>query len=244
MQIGLQPHTIRALDEPMPAKIERLARVGYQGVELGVDDDAGAVHDALAETGLSATSIGTGLEQLEGDIESHVEACEAFDCDGVVVMWLGEEHWTSRDAVEDTAALLDEWADRLDEYDLDLHYHNHDHEFTDLGDTTGYEAFLDVSDAVNLELDLGWVGCGGVDPTSLLDRVGDRATLVHFKDMDFENREFVTFGEGDLDLEAAVETARDNGVEWGIVENDEPNDPVAEPGHASVVLDRFTGHYC
>lgn len=244
MQVGLQPYTIREIPESLPSKLERIARAGYDGVELSVDDDTDAVHDALVANDLSVTSVSADVDRLETDPDGLADTCEAFGTDHVVIMWLDEDHWTSSEAVDDTATLLDELADRLAERGIDLHYHNHDHEFTDLGATTGYEAFVEATDAVNLELDLGWAGSGGRDPAVLLERIGERVSLVHFKDMHFESRQFATFGEGDLDLEATVEAARNAGVEWGIVENDEPNDPVAEAGHASVVLDQFTGHYC
>lgn len=244
MRVGIQPFTIRTINEPLPSKLQRVARAGYEGVELGVEDAGDAVADALAETDLGVASVSANLADLERDPTGAVEACEALGCERVLITWLGEDHWESRDAVEDTAATLDGLADDLAERGLELHYHNHDHEFTDLGETTGYEHFVDATDAVNLELDLGWAGTAGADPVALLDRIGERVSLVHVKDMAFADGEFVTFGEGDLDVAAAVETARDNDVAWLIFENDEPTDPVAEPAHASLLLDRYTDHYC
>jgi sugar phosphate isomerase/epimerase len=108
----------------------------------------------------------------------------------------------------------------------------------------GYEVAVEASSAIRFELDLGWAGTGGADPAALLGRMTDRVSLVHVKDMDFERGEFVTVGEGDLDLEAAVRAARDADVEWAIFENDQPVDPRAEIGHASVLLHRHVGHLC
>ncbi|WP_123538978.1 sugar phosphate isomerase/epimerase family protein [Halosimplex salinum] len=246
MHVGIQPFTVSALDESLPEKLDRFARAGYDGVELGPDADREAVHDRLDAHGLSVSSIGTGLDGLEEDedLASHVAACESFDTDDVVVMWIGPEAFESREAVEATADRLDSWADRLADRGLRLHYHNHAHEFTDLGDTTGYEALVAATDDVRFEVDAGWAGVGGTDPADLLDDVGDRVSLVHVKDMDFAAGEFVTFGEGDLDVGETVAAARRNDVEWLLVENDEPVDPVAELAHASLLLDEHTDHYC
>ncbi|MFC7195002.1 hypothetical protein ACFQL4_10625 [Halosimplex aquaticum] len=60
--------------------------------------------------------------------------------------------------------------------------------------------------------------------------------------MDFDSGEFVMFGEGDLDVAETVAAARRIDAEWGLFENDEPVDPVAEPSHASILLDEHTGH--
>ncbi|WP_436926477.1 sugar phosphate isomerase/epimerase family protein [Halosimplex amylolyticum] len=242
MRIGIQPYTISAIDEPLPAKLGRIARAGYEGVELGPDANTDAVHDALAAHDLAVSSIGSGLDALDEDVETHAAACDAFGTDDVVVMWIDPEAFATREAVESTADRLDAAADRLADSGLRLHYHNHAHEFTDLGATTGYEALVDATDAVRFEVDVGWAGVGGVDPASLLDDVGDRVSLVHLKDMDFQAGEFVTFGEGDLDVGTTVEAARRIDAEWGLFENDEPVDPVAEPSHASLRLDEHTGH--
>ncbi|WP_459192782.1 sugar phosphate isomerase/epimerase family protein [Halosimplex sp. J119] len=242
MRIGIQPYTISAIDEPLPAKLRRIAHAGYEGVELGPDADTDAVHDALEDTGLTVSSIGSGMDALDDDLDAHVAASEAFGTDDVVVMWIDPEHFETREAVAATAERLDDAADRLADRGLRLHYHNHAHEFTDLGDTTGYEALVDETDAVRFEVDVGWAGVGGVDPAALLDDIGDRVSLIHLKDMDFEAGEFVTFGEGDLDPAETVAAARRNDVEWGLFENDEPVDPVAEPSHASLLLDEHTGH--
>ncbi|MFC7138588.1 sugar phosphate isomerase/epimerase family protein [Halosimplex aquaticum] len=242
MRIGIQPYTISAIDEPLPAKLGRIARAGYEGVELGPDANTDAVHEALDASDLAVSSVGSGLDALDDDLDAHVAACEGFDTDNVVVMWIDPEHFETREAVESTAERLDAAADRLADRGLRLHYHNHDHEFTDLGETTGYEALVDATDAVRFEVDAGWAGVGGVDPAALLGDIGDRVSLVHLKDMDFDSGEFVMFGEGDLDVAETVAAARRIDAEWGLFENDEPVDPVAEPSHASILLDEHTGH--
>jgi len=244
MKVGIQPYTLNALDEPLVSKLDRIARAGFEGVELGTDGNTDAVHETLIEHGLDVSSIGTTPDELDDDLDAHVAAAEDFDTDDVVAMWIDPEHYETRERVEATAERLTALADRLAEHGLRLHYHNHAHEFTDLDDTTGYELLVAETEGVRFEVDAGWAGTGGTDPATLLQSIGDSVDLVHVKDMDFETGEFVTFGEGDLDIEGVVDAARDIGVEWLLFENDEPTDPVAEPGHASVVLDEYTGHYC
>lgn len=242
MHIGIQPFTIRDIDEPLPQKLERVARARFEGIELGPGSADEETVEALEATGLTVSSMGSSLQQIEDELKAHVDAGEAFGAEDVVVMWIDEERFETRDAVEDTAADLEAAADRLADHGLSLHYHNHDHEFVEVEGRPALELLYEETEALKFELDLGWAGTGGVDPAAFLERIGDRVTHAHVKDMAFEKREFVTFGEGDLDVESAVETARDVGVEWLIFENDQPVDPVAEPSHASLILDQFTGH--
>ncbi|MFB6139682.1 MAG: sugar phosphate isomerase/epimerase family protein [Halosimplex sp.] len=244
MHVGIQPYTMSELEEPLCDKLDRIGRAGFEGVELGADANTAAVRAALDRNDLEVASIASNLDELDGEdgFEAHLDASEAFGTDDVVAMWIGPEEFESRESVRRQAERLDEFADRLAERGLDLHYHNHAHEFTDLGETTGFEALVDATDAVGFEVDVGWAGVGGADPAALLGDIADRVSLVHVKDMDFATGEFCTFGEGDLDAGETVAAAREAGVEWALFENDEPVDPVAEPGHASLLLDEYTGH--
>jgi len=244
MKVGIQPFTISELDESLETKLDRIARAGFEGVELGTDGNTDSVHEKLIEHGLEVSSIGTTPDELESDLDAHVAAAEDFDTEDVVAMWIDPEHFETREKVEATADRLTALAERLAGHGLQLNYHNHAHEFTDLGDTTGYELLVAETEGVKFELDAGWAGTGGADPARLMRDIADSVTLVHIKDMDFETGEFVTFGEGDLDVEGVVDAARESSVEWLLFENDEPTDPVAELGHASVTLDRYTDHYC
>lgn len=242
MHVGLQLYTTREIAEPTSGRLARAAVAGYEGVELGTGADPAELGDPLAEHDLAVSSVGIAREDLWADnIGAYVDRCDAFGCDAIR-MGLGEDRFADEETLLETARHLDEWAERAAEHGLSFHYHNHDHEFLDLGDRTGYETLVAETDSVLFELDVGWAGVGGADPAGLLDRIGDRVTHLHVKDMGFADGEFVTFGEGDLDVEAVVETAADVGIEWLLFENDFPVDPVAEPSHASLVLDQYTGH--
>ena len=243
MRVGIQPFTMSAIDEPLAAKLDRIAAAGFEGVEVGTDANTDAVHERLAAHHLSVSSIASGFDALETEFDAHVAAAEDFGVTDVVVMWVHPDEFGTRGHVESVADRLGEWCDRLADHGLQLHYHNHDHEFDEVGGTTCHRILREETEDVMFEVDVGWAGVGGADPPALLRELDDRVSLVHCKDMDFATGDFPTFGEGDLDVEATVAAARDVGVDWLIYENDDPTDPVAEPGHASVALDEYTDHY-
>ena len=186
--------------------------------------------------------MATSPDSLHDDLESHITASEVYGTDDVVIMYIDESRFQTRDAISDLAKELDSLAEALAESGLNLHYHNHDHEFVDVDGTPALSRLVEETSQLGFELDLGWAGTGGVDPAEFLASIQDRVTHVHIKDMAFESREFVTFGEGDLDIEQAVDAARSVDVEWIIFENDQPNDPAAEISHASLLLNQYTGH--
>ncbi len=236
MRTAIQLYTLRDVDGSTSDLVSLVAETTFDGVEFaGTPDEE--VSAALTETGLDAAAAHVGIEHLEGHRGSVLDACEAAGVDTVVVPWLDESEFESRAAVERTANRLDGIGDALADRGFRLAYHNHDQEFTALGETTGYELLLsELGDSVSIELDTGWALAAGRDPVDLLRRIDD-APLVHLKDVDAETKTPVELGEGDLDVEGCAEAARDAGTEWIIYEHDEPSNPRTSLGHGGAVLD-------
>ncbi|WP_435175535.1 sugar phosphate isomerase/epimerase family protein [Halorussus sp. AFM4] len=235
MRPAIQLYTLRDLDEPLPDLLARVGDTQFEGVEFaGLGDaDPAEIRDALDDAGLDAAGAHVGAEALEDDLPGVVERYEALGCDRIVVPYLDGSAFESEDAVADTADRLSALADRLDDRGVALGYHNHDHEFVDLGGRSAFEALADATD-FDLELDVGWANAAGYDPADLLAEYSDRVPLVHLKDV--AGTTPVELGEGDLDVGAAVEAAEDAGTEWLIYEHDEPDDPAASLAHGAETL--------
>lgn len=68
---------------------------------------------------------------------------------------------------------------------LQFVYHNHDYEFTDMGDgTSAYDYLLRETDSelVKFEIDCGWMVFAGRDPVDYLERHPGRFPMLHIKD--------------------------------------------------------------
>lgn len=225
-------YSVRELDESMSEILDRVADAGYDGVQFsgglrGADPEA--VATKLTEVGLETTGAHIGIDALENEFaEVHQTYQEILHCESAVVPYLGEEHFASASAVEQTAERLESLARQGEESGWGIHYHNHAHEFVDFDETTAFEHLFDTTEHLGLELDVGWALVGGSDPVELIERYGDRIDLLHMKDMTVdEDRGFREIGEGDVDMEACADAAQQQGVEWLIYEHDEPSDPIA-----------------
>lgn len=86
---------------------------------------------------------------------------------------------------------------------------------------------------LSFELDVGGVAGAGQNPLEVMEFVGDRAPLIHLKDVvagtpgPLADVESVEPGTGLLDIGAILRTAEETGREWVIYEHDDPVDPVA-----------------
>lgn len=234
-------YSVRELDEPMRNILDLVADAGYDGVQF-----AGGFRDATPaeaasttrELGLDPAPAHVGIEALEDDLETALaDYRDEVGCRGAVVPYLGEQHFSSRDAVDETAQRLSALADELADHDWSLHYHNHAHEFVDLGGEVGFERFVRESDGVRIELDVGWALVGGTDPAAFIDRHGDRIDHLHMKDMNVEEEAFREIGDGDVDMAACAEAGRSAGVDWLVYEHDQPADPAASIDTGAAFLD-------
>ena len=222
---AIQLYTLRDVDLPFDDLLRRVADAGFEGVEFAyrvTEEDPEAVVDTLDETGLDVAGAHVGIEGLEEDLEEAVAFYEALGCEDVVVPWLGASCFDSPEAVAATVERLSTIESDLEDRGIDLHYHNHDHEFVDLDGRFGFDLFVEESE-IGIELDLGSALLGGDDPVVRLEDLGDRAPLVHLKDVDCEAGESVPVGEGDLDVAACAETFREQGGEWLIYEYEGEN---------------------
>lgn len=236
LPIGIQMWTLRSLfeDETVPDVIRRVGEAGYDGVEPFTVGDSHPCDllAAIEDYDLDVPGGHTGLENLEDNFEETVETHTMYGADQFVVAYLGPEYFEDAASVEETAQRLNDVADRLDEHELNLSYHNHDHEFVEVDGQPALDTLVEeTNDNVDIQLDIGWVAAAGYDPVSVIDRYGERIDSLHVKDMhlDGDEADFATMGEGDVDIEAAISAAHDVEREvYLIFENDEPDDPVAE----------------
>ncbi|MFC7157888.1 sugar phosphate isomerase/epimerase family protein [Halomarina halobia] len=88
-------------------------------------------------------------------------------------------------------------------------------------------------EAVAFEVDVGGVTAAGYDPGDVLDFVGDRAPLVHMKDVVVDGDpgplasvRSTNPGRGLVDFPGAARAAERNGVDWLVFEHDHPEDPI------------------
>jgi sugar phosphate isomerase/epimerase len=91
----------------------------------------------------------------------------------------------SADDWKTNADFLNQKGAALKKLGLQFAYHNHNIEFTPVGETTGFALLVNGTDpnVVSFEMDAGWVAAAGIDPAALLSRYPHRFTAMHVKDI-------------------------------------------------------------
>lgn len=241
---AIQLFTLRDLDEPLEATLERVADTNYSGVEFaGLDDNsAESIASKLDELGLDAVAAHVGVEVLESEYDDVVETYGTLGCDRLVVPTYDVDAFTTREGVDAAADRLSELAARLDQDGFDLLYHNHTFEFTEFDGTTAMDRFVEKSsDLVRLEVDTGLAAHAGVDPSEFIERHIDSLSLLHLTDTrrGSDDTLHVDLGDGEVDLGACIESARDSESEWVIFENGKTADPLESLAQSDAALDEL-----
>lgn len=237
VQIALQLYTVRGeTQKDFTGTLRRVAELGYEGVEFAGYGglSAAAMTDLLAETGLQVAGTHIGLADLTGtQLDASLAYCRAINCRTLILPWLGSEFHTPA-GIQALAPQLNAIGQRCLDAGITFGYHNHNFEFTRINGETWYDHLLAVTDPalVKLEVDVYWAAFAEHDPLALLQKLGTRVALIHFKDM-AADRSMTEVGQGILDIQAVTRFAQQHAI-WAIVEHDNPTLPSLESARISL----------
>ncbi len=210
--ISVQLYSVReAVQQDLPATLDRLASIGFRAVELyGFVDRAGEYASAMLAAGLTAPSAHAPLLSAD-DPDRILEAAASVGVRTIIDPHRPAEEWTTRDGVQRTADRLNELAERAAATELAVGYHNHWWELeTEVDGQPALEVLVPLlTEGVVLEVDTYWSEVGGVDAPQLLQRLGDRVKLIHVKDGDKsrDTKAQQPAGSGSVDVAAVLQAA-------------------------------------
>lgn len=235
--VALQLYTVRdETAQDFSGTVRRVAEMGYTGVEFAGYGDlsAPAMVDLLAETGLQAVSTHIGLAELnEERLAASLAYCRALGCATLILPWLAPE-WRTFERMATLAPRLNAIGRQCHEAGIVFGYHNHHFEFVSEHGRTWLEALLEATDPsfVKVELDVYWAAFAGHDPLALLNDLGARIRLIHFKDM-APDHSMTEVGQGILNMSGILRFAQQYGL-WAVVEHDHPTLPSLQSARVSL----------
>ena len=245
-QIALQLYTVRGLAAvDLPGTLRAVATAGYRAVELAglPETGPGQLAALLGEAGLRVVASHEGIERLRSNADAVAERLAVIGCSRVIVPFMPEADRRTADDVRRFAAELGGFARTFDRRGIRLGYHNHDFEFAPLDGTTIWDVLLaELPPEVELELDLYWAVVGGRDPVAEIRATASRVRLLHMKDRaPGAEPHDAPAGDGILPFPKIVEVARAVGVDWYIVEQDEPADALNDIARSLRYLQKLAG---
>lgn len=269
MKVGLQLYSVRdALNQSLPETLRAVKEMGYDYVELaggryGLDGQE--MRLALSEAGLIPVSVHSSPTLFCQDREDVLSYLKALGAPySVIPCPVGRlEAYTEK--WDETVALYGEMGQFFKDHGIGLLYHNHDFEFTPLGEELVIHRLLKALEGVmRPEPDLCWISYGGVSPASFLKQYANQVPIVHLKDYTLANlpprpihvllgegyekpekRSLAGFayapvGYGVENWEEAIDACRKADAECLVVEQDSSPDPLSDAAKSRAYLkDRF-----
>jgi len=241
-QIALQLYTVRRLAaDDLAGTLVAVADAGYRAVELAglPDTRPGELARLLDDASLRVVAAHEGIEHLRADLKAVTDRLAEVGCPRIIVPWMPEEDRRTTDDVRRFATELGGFAEAVAEGGIRLGYHNHAFEFAPLNGTTVWDVLVaELPPEVELELDVYWAAVGGRDPVAEIRANPERIRLLHMKDLRAGAEPHdAPAGDGTLPFPDIVEAARSTGVDWFVVEQDEPDHVLDDIERAFTYLD-------
>lgn len=126
-QVGIQLHSLRELNNPLPEILRHVDAHGFDVVEFASrvhGENARSVRTALDETGLVPVGAHVSLSRLETDLEPLLDRCEILGCNRLVVPHIPSKYFLTSDRVKSVAARLNTLAHELGDRGFELVIHN------------------------------------------------------------------------------------------------------------------------
>ena len=221
--ISVQLYSLREeTARDLQGTLERLAAIGYRGVEPFT------LHGKPAPA-FKAQVEALGLEVSSSHYPWANRAAASEVVDTMAGLGLrraaagfGADDFKDLDAVKRTADTINGLTDALAPHGIDLFLHNHWWEFQVIDGKLGFQHIAERCPDVQFEVDTYWAAnFGAVDVAAEVARLKHRVPLLHIKDGPLIKGEaHVAVGDGRMDIPAIIRAADPNTLEWVIVELD------------------------
>jgi sugar phosphate isomerase/epimerase len=229
-RIALNLYSVRghcANEVTLDGTLAKVKAAGYPAVQVsGIGPIPPRIIKRLLDKhGLACCACHEGLADLRTNLAGIVEKLRILGCTFTALGSPGAESMTAG-ALRGLARELEGYGRRFAEAGVRFGYHNHAFEFERFDGRLALELLYEATDPRYLaaELDTYWVQYGGGDPVEWVARLKGRLPAIHCKDyaVTANTPHFAEVGYGNLDWRRILDACRQAGVEWYIVEQDEP----------------------
>lgn len=228
---GLQLYSLR---DVMPADPKGILRqvigFGYRQIEsyegpMGMYWGMGPAgfRDYLDELDMELIASHCNIHE---DFERKAADAASIGMEYLICPWIGGQD--SLDAYREQAELFNRCGEICRREGTRFAYHNHAYTFEMMDGQYPQDVIMEHTDPdlVDFELDIYWLVAAGEDPAHWLRKYPDRFVLSHIKDLAAgeqpgEEPSSVTLGTGMIDYPTLIDVARDNGMRYFIVEQEQ-----------------------
>jgi sugar phosphate isomerase/epimerase len=182
MNYGIQLYSLRDITKDnFESALRQVAEMGYKMVEPAgfFGHKAEDVAAMLKYYGLTCCSTHTGFAALRETFNETVNYHKVIGCNNII---LPSAPYNTKEELDETVRLVNEWIPALKGEGMKLHYHNHSHEFQK--NASGQITHDELANRTDIlfELDTFWVYNAQLDPVEMMEKYKSRMEFIHLKD--------------------------------------------------------------
>lgn len=229
-KFGIQLYTLRDVIGTDPKGVlKQLSSFGYKQIESY--EGAQGMFWGLSNTGFKKYMDDLGMSlvsshcDINKDFEKKAAEAAAIGMKYLICPWKGPQK-----SLDDFKKFTDEFNQKGEickKNGIRFAYHNHDYTFKPLEGQLPQDVLMNGTDAslVDFELDMYWVAAANEDIEAWLKKYPNRFRLCHVKDRSKapgadNGKNSVDLGTGAINWSSVLKTAKANGMEYFIVEQE------------------------
>jgi sugar phosphate isomerase/epimerase len=223
--ISVQLYTLReSSQEDFDAVLDRLAQIGYAGVEpfnlFGKSPEAFCKQ--VQDLGMQVSSSHFPWTNRSENITEVVETIQALGLTRAPGGFAPDD-FKDKASIDHTITVTQKLVDALKPHGLTLFLHNHYWEYDLIDGRPGYHYLQEAVPEVEFEIDTYWAAnFGKCDPAAEISRVKQRTPLIHVKDGPLvKGQSHVAVGNGQMNIPALFDAVDAETLEWAVVELDQ-----------------------
>jgi len=238
--LGVQLYTLRKqAKKDLPGVLKAVRDIGYEEVETYWDvynRPATELKRLINDHGLRVPSGHFNYDGLEGKLDYAASLGVTY----VICPMLPDKARTTLDDFKHAADAFNKWGEKIKAMGMRFGFHNHNYEFHDLGNTTGFEILMSRTepDLMCWEMDCYWITQAGRNPLEMFKTYGKRIRLLHLKDrkpgfpttqtLNKHAEHFTPPGTGTIDWKSILAAAQQDAIDHMFVEQDRGDIPQME----------------
>jgi sugar phosphate isomerase/epimerase len=226
-KIGLQIYSVLGMKpEEMLAILEKLAKIGYEGVEFldyNPIPSPKCIRRTLDNSGIVSSGIHVSYDSLINDFNAVLDYGLEIGVPDIVIPRLPPA-FQFGDECKKAAQALYPVAEKCKENGIRLSFHFHDWEIIEHNGKSPLDMMMEIlpEDLFFIQAEVFWFECCGIDPVVFINKYKKRVVSLHIADKKNKSQHVYTeLGMGIIDLKSIVDVCENIGVDWYNIEQED-----------------------
>lgn len=229
IKVGAQLYTVRDYTQTPKDIEETLVKIKDLGFDVIQISGFGPIEpeklaSIVKNLDLDVCVTHTPYDRIANDIQNVIKEHQMLNCNVVGIGSMPAQFRGSIEGIKQFIEFANKTGDILYESGLKFAYHNHNFEFEKYNGKPIMDMLIEETNPQNVEfiLDTFWLQSGGVNPVTYINKVANRMSVCHFKDMAIREfkQVFAELGNGNLDFHSMYKACENSGVKYIVIEQD------------------------